>query len=313
MKACLRILFLCCALVAAPAFADPVQPGEILVSTACCSVNGFGDFREAMYRVDPSTGAQTLLSKDDLFGGISDILITPDRRILCTSQGAPGGGPGRVLAVDPSSGAQAVFASGGFLLNPGSIGLGTNGTLLLTDYGQQTGDGKIIRLDPTTAAQTLVVGGLKEPTDALELSSGDILISDYDDADPGMFLWHHASGQITKVTHEPLYVTSILLASDGSIYIAEVAQFDRLDLLSGNVTGLSPIYALFKMAQESSGDTVLAGGESSNVYRVDPTSGATTVVSHLGNLFYPLAIAVWPDAPVRAQSLTWGKLKAQYR
>ena len=79
-------LTLALAVPASASAAVRLQPGDILVAGITRGGNG------AVFRVDPDSGRQTLVSLGALLFSPSDIELAPDGRILVTD---PGGGPGR--------------------------------------------------------------------------------------------------------------------------------------------------------------------------------------------------------------------------
>src|SRR5207247_2000779 len=68
-------------------------------------------------RVDPTTGAQTVVSSGGNFVTPVGIAIAANGDILVADLNALGG-PGGVIRVDPTTGAQTVVSSGGPFRNP---------------------------------------------------------------------------------------------------------------------------------------------------------------------------------------------------
>jgi DNA-binding beta-propeller fold protein YncE len=68
-------------------------------------------------RVDPATGAQTLVATGDQLIDPFGIALDPTGRIFVTDGGTFEEG-GRVIAIDPATGTQTLISSGGGLVTP---------------------------------------------------------------------------------------------------------------------------------------------------------------------------------------------------
>lgn len=115
-------------------------------------------------RVDPATGAQTLVAEG---GGLVDpagLTVAPDGTIYVLENVGVNGVPA-VLRVDPASGSQTVVSSrpGGLLCYPFGIALDARGGLVVTDFGSfrtllscLRPYGSVVRIDPGSGAQSLL-------------------------------------------------------------------------------------------------------------------------------------------------------------
>ena len=72
---------------------------------------------------------------------------------------SPGGAAGEILRVDPTTGAQTVVSSGGQFVDPYSVAVAPDGSLVVADPGTYGGTGTIFRVDPTTGAQSVITTG----------------------------------------------------------------------------------------------------------------------------------------------------------
>jgi streptogramin lyase len=182
--------------------------GEIFVSDA-------GYYLRGIFRIDPETGNQTLLSSGanlrvpagitvdstgnlivaDMVTGIIRIDLTTDEQTIVSSGGsldmcigvtASSDGNlfavtlnGNVIRVDPASGSQVVISTNG-LLNPESITIDQDGSLLIVDRDTYRWTGRIVRINPDSGVQTVVSaeGELVEPVGIAVNNNGEILVSD---------------------------------------------------------------------------------------------------------------------------------------
>ena len=106
--------------------------------------------KRAVIRVDPTSGAETVISRGGHFISPSGIARSADGHLLVVDQGAD-----KVVHVDPATGQQRLISSGGELRAPVDIAQEPGGAILVVD---QAGD-KLIRIDPRTGAQRIVAQG----------------------------------------------------------------------------------------------------------------------------------------------------------
>jgi len=226
--------------------------------------------------------------------------------------------------VNAATGARTIFATGGYLERPGALTLSADGSLLLLDFGfaASPGNGRLVRIDPASAMQTLLHSG-DGPVyvaDLAELPNGDILVGEMNGADSGLFRWNHVTGEETKVTRDTIDVTSIVVGPQGDIDVTWSPDagsdtgfsLSQLDLSTGTLKTIMGLFEAFQMARAPNGNLFIAGGLAFRVYQVDPANG-----TYVGEINCQpdiiRAVAVWPDVTVPTQSFTWGRIKAQYR
>lgn len=106
--------------------------------------------RRAVIRVDPASGAETVVSQGGHFISPSGIAKSADGHLLVVDHGAD-----KVVHVDPATGHQQLISSGGQLQAPIDIAQEPNGKILVVDM---VGD-KLIRIDPKSGVQTIVTQG----------------------------------------------------------------------------------------------------------------------------------------------------------
>jgi streptogramin lyase len=129
----------------APASAVTLAPGDILVS----DYSAFGSQQATgpggVIRVDPTSGAQTVISSAGSFSEPVRIAINANGDIFVSDQN------NGVFRVDSQTGAQTLVSAGGYFIAPFGIAIAANGDLLVADAG-----GSVLRVDPTDGTQTVV-------------------------------------------------------------------------------------------------------------------------------------------------------------
>ena len=144
-----------------------LAPGDVVVS-------GTGVSSTGLLRVDPLTGAQTLIAP----GSFGDFSLYGTQTIYALSAG-------EVVAIDTATGSSQVVSSGGMFVSPSGIAVDAGGRVFVSDYGALGGDGAIFEIDPVTGSQsTLLSGGLLASnnflsgTDLEVAPSGDLILLD---------------------------------------------------------------------------------------------------------------------------------------
>jgi len=146
---------------AAPLGVAIESSGQILVIDP---IAGTGN-RGALFRVDPVTGARTVLSD---FGAGPNQGVTPfgvaveaSGQILVIDWQAGTGADGALFRVDPVTGARTVLSDFGVGANQGvdpyGVAVESSGQILVVDLNAGTGfQGALFRVDPVTGARTVV-------------------------------------------------------------------------------------------------------------------------------------------------------------
>jgi streptogramin lyase len=159
-------------------------------------------------------------------------------------------GAGKVVKVDPLSGARTVITSGpAGEFDPDSIAFGPNGELYVAAFRQRSETRTdIFRVDPATGSRTSVAGGL------------------------------------------PLTILhGMAVEKSGTLLVSDTSTIFRVDPTTGSITPLSSgenFRQLLDLTLEPSGSIVVTDNlaEGGTLFRVDPVTGAQSVVS-TGNLF----------------------------
>jgi len=260
-------------------FAQPVA-GDIIVT----------DDLIGIIKVDPTTGAQTIISSSCAFPPPNDVCSFTGVAIdangdIIVGEILTGG----IIKVDPTTGAQTVISSGGSLTDPQGIAIAANGDIIVANVGFPA---VVIRVDPTSGAQTVISsfepsGGA--PIGIAIAANGDIIVSD------------SITGAITRVdptsgtqtvisfTGSSVEAAGVSIAANGDIIAA--ANFPpvivKVDPTTGIRTTISsglPLEEAIGVAIAANGDILVSDPTALAIIKVDPTSGAQTVISS-GGLF----------------------------
>jgi DNA-binding beta-propeller fold protein YncE len=217
---------------------------------------------------------------------------------------------GRILRVNPATGAPATVSQAGLLGDPLGIAVEPSGSLVVADASFAGGPGAVTRIDPATGAQALVTSGgnLVDPFGIAAEPSGALVVTDplvgVIRVDPG-------TGVQSVVLPSGSFVPfAVAVEPGGDIVVAAFGQNDSVVLRIDPMTGLPTIVASLGaaafptgIAVEPSGDLVLTlidlGGVSGEdiqgmVIRVDPDTGLRTILASGGGLNLPVGIAVEP-------------------
>jgi len=151
--------------------------GMILVA----DLDAFGEIG-AVFRVHPTTGAQTTLSTGDNFFWLRGIAVNTNSGDIYVSD-LTSSTPGNeaVIRINPSSGVQTILSqggpSGGLFIRPDGLAIEyPSGHIIVADAGAK----KIIRVNKTSGMQTLISDDSQFilPTHVAVDANGDFLVTD---------------------------------------------------------------------------------------------------------------------------------------
>lgn len=290
--------------------AATLDQGDILIADADA---------HAVIRIDPVTGAQTVISSGGNFVEPLGLTVDPSGDIFVVDGGFFG--TGKIIRVDPLSGAQTIVSAGGLFVRPFDLALDAAGQILVVDTGATLafeGPGSIIRVDPMTGAQALVSSGglLVGPTGITLDAAGQIIVSDVDFSGPGAIIRvDPVSGAQTLISTGGSFVGPVRAVVDptGQIFVSDQSAFRtgttigaifQVDPVSGaqtviyNSSGGGPIQGPEGIALDASGQLLVAFrghpdfDVPDGVARIDPATGVVTVISSDGSLVGPFGITV---------------------
>ena len=291
-----------------PTAAVSIRPGDLLVAD---SQTG-SDQRGAIIRVNPLTGAQTLVSGGGSFVDPSGIAFGQHGQLLVVDGNAFGGG-GALFAVNPLTGAQTAISSGGAFVNPGGVAVGPGNQIFVADAGAFGGTGRIIRVNPNTGAQQ-------------QIASGGFLVDPFGIAvgpGPWLYVADHGFGGIIRVNRGSGAQSVIAgnFPEDGPYGIAVLPNGDLLattvhhDGFSDTIARVirvnpdtgekiviasgAPLFGLYGIALGPNGEILVPDADSfsllGGIFRINPVTGQPNTISSFGLLSEPTSLAVAPS------------------
>jgi len=305
---------LCSAFVAS-ALAVPLAPGDLIVADFNGGGGPVGDPPGGrILKVDPTTGAQTMISYGGLLDAPYDVDIDAAGNIVVLDSQSSAAPYGQIIRVNPADGSQTLVSEAGLFANPQGMAIDAGGGIIVADqtYG---GTGGIIKVDPITGAQTVVASGglINFPSDVTIGASGYLYATSGVPVVGGSGLRvvriDPITGAQTLISEgtSRRWVSGIVFhdATD-SIFVDELYYLNgviKVDPLSGLQTTLSSggyFQDPYDLAFDLSGDLVVADSNwwsPGRIIRVDPVTGAQTLISSGGLLVDPWGIAVY-SAPI---------------
>ena len=179
------------------------------------------------------------------------------------------GGAGGVIKVDPITGAQTTISSGGAFVDPVGIAIAPNGDIFVTDLNAFGGSGGVTRVDPVTGAQTPISSGgfFVDPFGIAIEANGQLVVTDV--GSPAVIRVHPITGAQTLVSSggNLSFPSGITVAPDGNLIVGDANAF-----------GSPP----FNTPSNSGGA----------IFRVDPVTGAQTVISSGSPFFDPQGVVL---------------------
>lgn len=244
---------------AAPAGALGVtlKPGDILVN-ASSSAGPQGCCVASVIRVDPVNGSQTLVTSGGLMVYPAGIALSRDEHIFVSDPFASMGPA--VLRIDPATGNQTVLSSGGNLAYPFGLAIDADGNVLVADMEGAGGWGAVIRIDSSSGAQetlfsfSLLSGEFVHPHGIAVAPNGDIFLAGETLAGGAVLRVDHATGHQIIVSQGDLlrFTFPITVTAAGEILVGEL---------------------------QLAGNTSAPQGGRGAIVRIDPVSGAQSIVS----------------------------------
>jgi hypothetical protein len=246
-------------------------------------------------RSNPSTGALEEVSRNGAQGSLFehpyDIAMAPGGGSLYVvdmgafASGANPAADGRIIRVDPATGAQSLVSQGGELVDPAGIAVATDGTLYVVENVgvAPARDPAVVRIDPATGAQSVLTrgGNLCYPFGIALEPSGDLIVTDFGDL---------IVGGVPQIDC-PLNPGAVV----------RVTPAGGQSLLSFNGTAGALLRGTFGAAVEPDGGVLVVNQTSAAaaVAAIDPQNGIQTVVtpnSSASDAFeLPQRAAILPD------------------
>ena len=259
-----------------------------------------GQSSAAILRVNPATGALEEISRNStaqgaLFRHPYDVAVAPgggSLYVVDMGEFAEAGTPaadGRIIRVDPMSGAQSLVSQGGELVDPSGIAVAGDGTLyVLENVGVGPArDPAVVRIDPGTGAQSVVTrgGNLCYPFGIAVEPGAGLLVTDFGDL---------VTGGQTQIDCEPHDFGAVYRVNPGT-GAQSALSFNQVPSPGNMLRGV------FGLAVEPAGQVLVVNqtGAQAAVAAINPVNGeqsAVTPNSSPGDAFeLPQRVAVAPD------------------
>lgn len=241
-----------------------LEPGDILVADPVSKIG------PAVFRVDPRTGRQSVLSSGGLLANPVSLALEGDDVLV--SDVTASSGRGAIIRIKSKNGKQTILSAGGLLRSPFGIALDAEGAVWVADAEAFGGSGGVIRVDQRTGRQKAISRGgyFINPIGIAVEANGDLVVCDPDAFGDG------SGGGIIRVNSETGAQTP--LSWGGNFLLPYGVTVERSGAL------LVTDAAAFGGSRFSDGP----GG----VVMVDPVSGVQTVISAGGRFVDPFGIAV---------------------
>ena len=250
-------------------------------------------------RIDPQSGAQEAVSSGGLLRRPYGIVALPSGPMLVADAEAG------LINIDlrlPAGQQQSIVSSGGLLRQPMGLALEAGGTVVVTDSN------RVIRIDPTrwSGNQTLVStgGSFSTPHAVVVEPSGTILVANQGGGQ-SMLRVDPRTGSQTVVPGSKTCANGMTIDAGGNVFVAGsggcgqhgIFRFTPAGARSALPSG-GNLATPYGMAVDGSGVLLVADPSGSgSVVRVNPQTGAQTVVSSGGLLVEPIGIAVVAGSP----------------
>ncbi len=227
---------------------------------------------DALWEIDVAGQKPPRLIKKDM-GGFNGFEVGPDGLLY-----GPLWFKGQVVKIDPSNGAMAVIADG-FKI-PAAANLDGKGNLWVVDARS----GELVRVDLATGRKT-VARQLKPSLDNLAIApDGTLYVSNM--ADNSVESYNPANGETRLLTGGKLAVPAGLKYDGGSLYVADIFSYRKVDLASGAVTDVLRMHGTdvvldYPFGVGLSADrVVLTSWFTGTVQVLDRATNKTLVMSH---------------------------------
>jgi DNA-binding beta-propeller fold protein YncE len=254
---------------AVPAGAANLRPGDIVVADAAT---------DQIVSVDPATGARTVITSGGFFTDPAFLVVAGLDHIYVADYLR-----GALIKVDAASGAQTALA---FVENPTGVAWDRAGQLLVTSDRAQ---GALLRIDPATGETAMLASGIGRPRGLAVATDGTVYIANFDsivriDSQTRAVTTLSSSGHLD-------YAFDVAIDAGGDLLIANehgpgVVRVDAMTGVQTLVARGRPFINPMGIVIDADGSVLVANqgtfAQNGGVVRLDPVTGATTVLSPIG-------------------------------
>ncbi len=217
--------------------ADLIHPRALAMATdgalyVAAEATIGADTLGVVVRVDPTTGAQELLSAGQWLGAVHGIVVDQLGQIVVTADLTTG--EAGVLRIDATTGVQSLVSAGGLLVQPVGICVGSSGNYFVADADANGGSGAIIRVLVVNGEQVLVAAGgyFDDPIGVSFAGDNDLLVLDAGLVD-------ESYGALLCIDHDTLEQS--LVSGDNLLFAPEAMAPANIAVVSGAIASLTGI------------------------------------------------------------------------
>ncbi len=314
------LVVIVCLTVVGTAQAVTLAPGDLIVADFNGAFGGIDGESPSgsgrIIKVDPSTGAQTIISSGNLLDAPYSVAIDAVGNIIvldkANSLGGGTGVVGQIIKVNPADGSQTVISEDGLFVNPQGIAIDAAGNIIVADF-YYGGTGGIIKVHPTTGVQTVISSGgsINYPNAVTIDGAGNIYVTSSVSGSSYLSVVkvNPSTGAQTVISSGTFDVWNggiVIDDTTGNIFVSEIYWINgiiKVDPATGAQTILSdgfPFGDPYQLDIDPSGNIIVADSgwwAPGSIIKINPAIGATTVISSGGLLIDPAGIAVVPEAP----------------
>jgi sugar lactone lactonase YvrE len=282
-------------------------------------------------RLDASSGTVVEVSRNGVQGNLFqrpyDLAVEPDGSLVVADLGEPNVKDGAVIRVDPLTGRQSLVSSGDQFFDPAGIAVAPGGRLWVVDNRAPDNDGAVIAVDPATGAQTLVSSSdrLDVPFGVAVQRDGSLVVANRLAPGPlmtgcqplGRLVRVDPAGGAQQLIAQGLHLgwpLGLAAMGDGTTVVANECAIAgglvRVDASGGGQSVITPngsgdvLVTPERLAVDPAGDLLVSDyalGGDGGIAKVDPDSGAQTLVSADPLFDHPLGIAAVVNRPPEAR------------
>jgi len=266
--------------------------------------------RTSVSRIDPITGAQTILASGNQFDEIEAIAMDSNGDVLLGDSGNRA-----LFTVDPDSGAVETVSSDGDIFDIAAVQVDGNGDYIVMNQ-EASAPVRFVKVDRVSGTQSNAVSGeLKDAQDiAINIgigraydfvidANGDFLVARNTPSGPyaGIFRVDPATGLTTSLNDERYVIGDLIKNGDGEVFFTAL-------ILDGNglysfdpQTGDAEILIYQRISSISVLQASLAAGPdeiyfiSNGIKRLIPTTGKVEDIASGGLLSQPQGLVVESD------------------